>query len=207
MQMTAVTRNSLFAVALIAALALCSSGAEGAGLGAKAEIRQLFEGSSGESDVKECSTRKTRHFNEQTTKASGSRALTICERDARLTEGLVITNVVSHIVVRGTTATLRLKQFGDELEGQILELKLIKAGGLWKVDEILGFYHLDRDRLIALFKNAFTRPGAAVPKKTALCIYHGLRQATKEAITEYLYSGSDKAIEDQLYAPCLAKSE
>jgi hypothetical protein len=46
-----------------------------------------------------------------------------------------------------------------------------------------------------------------VPKKVAACIYHGLRQATKEEITEYLYSGSDQAINNELYDPCIAKFE
>jgi hypothetical protein len=206
--MTAAARNSLFAVALITSLALFCSCAEGATVaGAKAEIRQMFQGSSGESDVKACSTRKTQHFNEQTTRASGRRALQICEREARVAEDLVITDVASHIVVRGSTATIHLKESGDNLEGQILELKLIRVGGRWKADEILGFFHLDRNRLIALLKEEFTRPGAVVPKKIAACIYHGLRQATKEEITEYLFSGSAKAIRTELYDPCIAKYE
>jgi len=206
--MTAATRNLLFAVALIASLALFCTCAEGAAIaGAKSEIRRMIEGSSAESDVKACSTRKTQRFNEQTTHASGSRALKVCEREARLAEDLVITDVASHIVVRGSTATIHLKESGDNLEGQILEVKLIRVGGRWKADEILGFYHLDRNRLIALFKEEFTRPGAVVPKKIAACIYHGLRQATKDEITEYLYSGSDQAINNELYDPCIAKFE
>jgi hypothetical protein len=109
-------------------------------------------------------------------------------------------------VVRGSTATLHLKQSGNNLEGQILEVKMIRVGGRWKADEILGFFHLDRDRLIAAFKEAFTQPGSVVPKKVASCIYYGLRHATKEEITEYLYGGSHAAI-NELYDPCIAKIE
>jgi hypothetical protein len=50
-----------------------------------------------------------------------------------------------------------------------------------------------RIRSIEVFKEEFSRPGADVPAKVATCIYSGLRHASKEEITEYLFSGSSEA--------------
>jgi hypothetical protein len=84
-----------------------------------------------------------------------------------------------------------------------LKIRLIRVGGRWKADEILGFFHLDRDKLIEVFKEEFSKPRNHIPAKFAACVYRGLRHASAEKITEYLLSGSNEAILG-LYDSCLA---
>jgi hypothetical protein len=147
---------------------------------------------------------RDQRFREQTTGTTGKRALKVCEREAHIPEDQA-KSVVSHIAVRGWTATVHLRLYGNDLEGQILEIRLIRIGARWKADEILGFFHLDRDRIIEAFKEEFTRPGAGVPPKVAACIYGRLRHATEEEMTEYLFGGTSRDL-DGLYGPCLPGS-
>jgi hypothetical protein len=170
----------------------------------KTEIKAIFRTTPTENAVTSCSIEETQRFREQTTGAPGKRALKVCEREARLPENQTTSDIVSHIRVSGWTATAHLRELGDNLEGQILKIRFIRVGGRWKADEILGFFHLDRDKLIDAFKEVFSSPGNYVPAKFAACIYGRLRHASGEEITEYLFSGSREAIHE-LYDRCLSE--
>jgi len=187
---------------IISLLLLCVFSGAAAAASPRTEIKALFSSSANESAVRQCSTAETQRFREQTTDTPGKRALAVCERDARLSEERAAVAVVSHIAVRGRTATLHLKPFGTNLEGQILRIRLIRFAGRWKADEILGFFHLDRDKLIEVFKEKFSSPGSHVPVKVASCIYGRLRHASAAEITGYLFSGSPEGF-NELYDPCL----
>jgi hypothetical protein len=190
-----------FAILMVVLSVFCGAASAAS---SKGEIRALFRPPTSADAFAGCSTDETQHFREQTTDSTGSRALKICEREASLPETLETSDVVSHIIVRGRTATVHLGQFENNLDGQILKIRLIKVGGRWKADEILGFFHLDRDKLIEIFKEEFSRPGERVPAKYAACIYSGVRHASAEEVTEFLFSGSSKAIVTKLYDPCLS---
>jgi hypothetical protein len=191
------------ALAFITSLLIfCACSSSTALASSKTEIKAIFLTSPTAQAVTQCSIGETQRFREQTTGTPGKRALTVCEREARFSENRATSVVVSHIMVRGRTATVHLRQFGDSLEGQILKIRLIKVGGRWKADEILGFFHLDRDKLIEAFKKEFSRPRNQVPAKYAACIYRGLRHASARQITEYLFSGSNEAFAE-LYDSCL----
>jgi len=193
----------VFFITLLFLFCACCGGTAAAS--SKTEIKAIFRTTPTENAVTQCSIEETQRFREQTTGTPGKRALKVCEREARLPENQATSDIVSHIKVRGWTATAHVREFGDNLEGQILKVMLIRVGGRWKADEILGFFHLDRDKLIRAFKEVFTSPGSHVSAKFAACIYAKLRHASGEEITEYLFGGSREALHE-LYDRCLTES-
>lgn len=96
----------------------------------------------------DCRRLHTLRFLEQATKLSGDAAVQACEEEALYEPAPAAERVtVSEIDVEGGCATATVALTGSQLDGQVLKLGLVEDER-WKLDWIVEFVALDREKLI-----------------------------------------------------------
>jgi hypothetical protein len=152
---------------LAAALAACG----GSGVGDRQEVEDTLVESALSTDPADCTRLFTRKVLEQTTKLRGEAAVRICEEEAAGGESAAEGASVAGIEIEGGEATADVSFEGSDFDGQTLTMALVEDDGAWKIDELLAFAELDREKLVLQFgRDIYSYVGSSVDAGFAECV-------------------------------------
>lgn len=174
----------------VAGLAACGSGGDDEG-----QIKEAIETSAASNDPADCKKLSTQKFMEQTTKSRGSEAVESCEEDASNEEG-VEKAAVSSVEIDGSEATAGASLSGSLLDGQEVEIALVKDDDRWKLDEITRFTAFEPAKVTAALEEEFAKPSAEISEKRAACIIKAFEAAPEAELEEALLSPSTEGFEE-----------
>jgi hypothetical protein len=183
-------------ILILSALALTACGSSG---GEDGEIEEVIETSATSTDPADCKKLNTRQFMEQTTQESGSAAVKECEEEAKKGEGAKSVSV-STVEVNGSDATAEAALSGGNLDGQTLELALVKDGDQWKLNEVVEFTKFDQGKLVEGLETSLSEAASEVSPKLGSCVIEAFKQGSQPEVEELLFGRSPKALEEVLEA-------
>jgi hypothetical protein len=177
---------------ILSALALtaCGSSADSEG-----EIEEAIETSATSTDPADCKKLNTEKFMEQTTQESGSAAVKECEEEAKNGEGAESVRV-SEVEVDGSDATAEVALSGGSLDGQALELALVKDGDQWMLNEVVEFTKLNQAKLAKVLEEGLSEPSSEIGPKFTGCVVDAFKQGSQAEVEDFLFSGSSEALEE-----------
>ncbi len=185
-------RLALACLLIVSAFAIAACGG---GSGDESQIEEAVETSAASGDPADCKKLSTRQFMEQTTKSTGSEAVETCEEQAAENEG-VEAAVVSSVEVEGSKATADAILTGGALDGQEVEIDLVKDGDRWKLDEIAGFTAFDPSAVIASLEKEFAKPSNEISKSQTACVVDSFKAAPEAELEEALLSSTTEGFEE-----------
>jgi hypothetical protein len=177
---------------LISALALAACGSSGGG--DEGEIEEAIETAATSNSPSKCTEVETQNFNEQSTGESGAAATKQCEKEAPEEENAKSV-AVSNIEVEGEEATAEVAVTGSSLDGQTLELALVKEEGQWKANEITGFAKFNQEKLVEAIETQLGESEEIEPE-LASCIVEGIEEYSAEEAEELVLDGSHQGFEE-----------
>jgi ABC-type glycerol-3-phosphate transport system substrate-binding protein len=179
-------------ILILSALVLTACGSSG---GEDGEIEEVIETSATSTNPADCKKLNTQQFMEQTTQESGSAAVKSCEEEAKEEEGAKSVSV-SAVEVDGSDATAEAALSGGNLDGQTLELALVKDGGQWKLNEVVEFTKFDQGKLVEGLEASLSEASSEVDPKFASCVIEAFKQGSQSEVEELLFGNSPKALEE-----------
>jgi hypothetical protein len=128
-------------------------------------------------DPSSCEHRTTATYRSQRFGEHEPFALALCEQEA---PSRVTPNVrASSIEVNGDRATASARFAGSILDGSTVRLQLVDEGGWWRLDELLGFVHFDREGFRRGYRNQLLAAGAT--RAVISCVaQRGIRLSDRE---------------------------
>ena len=144
----------------------------------KAQIRFALSEWATSSDPEKCTQFSTQKGLEQGSGLQGEPAIRACEALAGI--GNAESVKVSSVDVRGATATAVVKVTGSDLDGQSVQVKLVKDDRRWKFDRLLAFKSFDRAAMNAAMEDLFRELGTPAPARE--CIVSQFEELTDEAV-------------------------
>jgi hypothetical protein len=179
-----------FALLLVLGLAACgggggSSDSSSSGSAEDGEIEVAIEKSVTEKDPSKCTELLTQSFLDQVEEGEGKAALEECEASAESGENDPESVTVTNVQIDGSKATADAKFVGSSLGGQTTTIALVKEGGQWKLNRLLGFVNLDTDALAKVFEEQLEGSNELTPDQIS-CIADGLRESSDEEIEALL---------------------
>lgn len=192
------SKRLLLLPCLLALSALALSACGGGGSDETSKVEETIETAATTTDPADCSKTQTQKFMEQTSDESGKDALKECEKEAENEEGAESVKV-SNVDVSGSSATGEAALSGGNLDGQTLEVALVKEGDQWKLNEVVKFTNFDQEKLVETFEREIEKeveesPGK-VNSKSADCFIEAIKQADKAEIEGLILGGSSKTLE------------
>jgi hypothetical protein len=185
---------ALTCLLLFSALALVACGSSGNG--DESQIEEAIETSATSTDPADCTKFETQKFMEQTAQESGKAAVKKCEEEAEAEEGAESVSV-SSVEVDGSTATAEAALTGGVLDGQTLEVELVKNGEQWQLNEVVKFTEFDRAKLVEFVEEEFAPSKAnGLSPKLAACFVEAFQEGSQAEIEELLFSDSAKGFEE-----------
>jgi hypothetical protein len=178
---------------LVLALALSACGSSG-GSSDKGEIEEAIETSVTSTKPSVCKEFSTQQFLEQSTNTEGAAAVKQCEENANENEEAESAEV-SEVEVNGSEATAEVAITGGSLDKQALEVALVKEGGNWKLNELVGFTKLNQSALAASIGSGLKEESPEVAE-LASCIEEAFEEADQAEVEELIISGSTAPIEE-----------
>jgi hypothetical protein len=184
---------------LIAALAPAACGGGGSstsGGDEEAAIVTAIEKSATANDPSKCTELQTQAFNEQEKAASGAEATEICEEEAEEQGSPAKSVDVSNVKIDGEKATAEAAIGGSALNGQTVELELVKEDGDWKLNQFLQFAKFSAAALGEAIEEALaSEAGEEVPAELGECIAAGVGKLSQAEAEEVAFEGNLKIIE------------
>lgn len=178
-------------IAIVSALALTACG------GSESEedrVEEVIVSSATNTDPARCTELNTQAFMEQLSQEDGKAAVEGCEQEAEGDEGAESVEV-SKIKIRGTNATASVAVVGTGLDGQSLEVAVVKDGDDWKVDEFVRLAKFDRDALVENFEREIAGSGE-INQALAACFVEAFEESSQAEIEKMLLGGSPKGFEE-----------
>lgn len=170
-------------IAAALALAACGSSDE------SSKVEEAIETAATTTNPADCAKFETQQFMEQISKENGKAALKKCEEEAENKENAESVEV-SDVEVEGTKATAEAALMGGGgLNGQTLEVALVKEGDQWKLDEAVKFTKFDSAKLVEAFEREIEKSGEA-NSKFASCFLEALKQADQAQVEKLFFDGS-----------------
>jgi hypothetical protein len=133
-------RGKICGVAAALAMAFAGCGGGDDSSSDEDEVREAIEQIAGSRDAGDCTTYATQAYLEQTTFETGAAAVEACEAQA----GTTATVDVEDVAVDGDAATATVATTEGELEGQTVEVSLLREDNTWKLDSLNDFVVFDR---------------------------------------------------------------
>jgi hypothetical protein len=196
-------RKRLLLLPCLLVLSALSLAACGGGGGDEGEIEDVIETSATSTDPSDCKKLNTQKFMEQTTQESGEAAVGSCEREAKEEEGAESAKV-SAVEVDGSDATAEVAFGGGHLDGQALEVALVKDGDEWKLDEVVEFTEFDRAKLVEVLEENLAEPSSEVNRKFGDCVVEAFKRDSQEEVEELVFGHSPQALEE-LFEACSSR--
>jgi hypothetical protein len=179
----------------VLALALSACGGSSGGSGDESQIEEAIETSATSTNPKAaCTEFSTQQFMEQSTSTEGAAAVKQCEENAKEEQGAESVDI-SEVEVEGSEATADVALTGGSLDGQGLEIALVKEGSDWKLNELVGFTELDAAALAGALGTSLKEEGGEAAE-LAPCIEEKFEVREQSEIEELVISGSTKPIEE-----------
>jgi hypothetical protein len=189
------SKRPLLLPCLVLALAVGLSACGGGSSDDEGRIEEAIERSAANEDPSVCTELQTRKFTEQTQQESGEAAVRSCEEEAEESEGAE-SATAANVAVDGSTATAEATLKGGSLDGQTLEVELVKDGDQWKLNEVVEFTKLDQPKLVETFEREFEKAKSEVSPQLAACFAEAFAKASRAEIEEMLFSGSTQALQE-----------
>jgi hypothetical protein len=164
------------------------------------KVEEAIETSATTTDPADCKKLETQNFIEQTSQESGQAALEECEKEAEKEEGAESVDV-ANVEVNGSSATAEAALTGGTLDGQTVEVELVKEGDQWKLNEVIKFTAFDKDKLIETFKQELSKTSNEVAPKFAKCFVGELEERDQGEMEELMFGG-DSATFQELAEAC-----
>jgi hypothetical protein len=177
---------------IVSALALAACGS---GKSDESQIEEAAETSATSTDPADCKKLSTQQFMEQVAQTEGPEAVKRCEREASEKKGAK-SATVSNVEVDGSKATADVALTGGGLDGQSVEVALVKEGNQWKLDELTGFVKFDEAKVISTLEEGFGKPSDEKSKRIVSCIIESLEEAPQAKFEDALLSASTKGLEE-----------
>jgi hypothetical protein len=194
-----VKRSLLFlSLVLIAALALAACGGGGSSTSSGDEegaIAEAIEQSATSNDPSKCTELQTEKFNEQEKGTSGDEATEICEEETEGNESPAKSVDVSKVKVKGEKATAEAAIGGSALNGQTVEIELVKEDGDWKLNQFLQFTKFNAKDLGAALEEEFEEAEEDVSPELAKCISAGVGKLSQKEAEAVAFEGKLEVIE------------
>jgi hypothetical protein len=179
-----------FAVLVVAlALGACGGSADETG-----EVEEVIEASATTTDPADCKKLQTQQFMEQISRESGQAAVESCEADAEDDEG-VSDATVSTVEVDGSNATAETALEGGGLDGQTIEVALLKDGDQWKMNEVVKFTDFDHAHLVQGLEEELADTDES-EAKFASCFVEAFKRASEDEVEELIFGKSPQALEE-----------
>jgi ABC-type glycerol-3-phosphate transport system substrate-binding protein len=194
MKGTPVLRHKLLLPAFVLALALGLAACGGSSESDEDKIVDVIETSATSSDPSNCTELQTAAFNEQDTQESGDAATKACEEEAKDEENAESVEV-SEVEVDGDTATATTAITGGSLDGQTVELELVKDGDDWKLNELTGFVDFDSAQIVATLAEGLEEEESIEPK-IASCIVETLENSDDSEIEDLVLNTGPVSFEE-----------
>jgi hypothetical protein len=168
------------------------------------EVEAAIETSATTTDPADCKKVNTQQFMEQVTRESGKAAVEECEQEAKNDEGSDSVSV-SSVEIDGSGATAEAALSGGNLDGQTLEVKLVKGGDGWKMNEVVEFSDFDRAKLVGALEGQFEESSDEIDPQLAACFVEAFEQGSQEEVEELLFKGPVDALEE-LFETCSSRA-
>jgi hypothetical protein len=176
-------------IASIFALVAC-----GGGGGEEAKVEEVIETSATSTDPADCRRFQTQEFMEQVSREKGEVAVEECEEEAEKEEGAESVDV-ANVEVSGSSATAEAALSGGSLDGQTVEVELVKESDQWKLNEVVKLTQFSREKLMEALEGEFSEHSGEVSPKLAACFLTAFGRAKKKEVEEFLFGESATAIE------------
>jgi hypothetical protein len=182
---------------IVAALALTACGGGGSSTSGgddEAAIVETVEKSATTDDPSKCTELQTQAFNEQEKGSSGKEATEFCEEEAEEQESPAKSVDVSNVKIEGETATAEAAIGGSALNGQTVELELVKEDGDWKLNQFLQFTKFSAKALGESIEEEFATSDEVSPQ-LAKCISEGVGKLSQKEAEAVAFEGDLEVIE------------
>jgi len=161
----------------------------------ESKVEETIETAATSTDPANCAKLETQSFMEQTSSEGGKSAQKGCEEEAEKGENADSVEI-SNVEVDGSDATGEVVLAGgNSLEGQTLEVALVKEGDQWKLSEVVKFANFDKAKLVESFEREIEKAGET-SSKFATCFIDAFKKADQAEVEAMLFSGNSKAFEE-----------
>ncbi len=184
-------------ILILSALALAACGS---GSGEEGEVEETIEISATSTDPADCKKLETQQFMEQISQESGAAAVEACERDAKEEKGAKSVSV-AEVEVDGSSATAEAALTGGSLDGQTVEVGLVKTGDRWQMNEVVKFTEFDQGKLVEGLEERLSKQSSGVDPKFAACAIEAFKEGS-QAEVEGLFFGSASGALEELFQAC-----
>jgi hypothetical protein len=133
---------------LVLPLTLSACGGDDDGGNDEEEITEAIETVAVSTDPADCTELQTQNFLDQNEIADGEEAIAECEEGAEDASGNPESIAVADVAVDGDSATASATPTGSPLDGQTLEVALVKDDDQWKLDEFTDIPNFDSQAYI-----------------------------------------------------------
>lgn len=178
---------------LLAALAVVACGS---GSSQESKVEEVIETAAATNDPADCEKLQTQGFTEQASHESGGGAVSRCEEEAVKREGVegaTVSNV--EVSANGSRAKAEVALKGGTLNGQTVEVVLVKSGDQWKLDEIVEFTKFDEPVLIEGLERELENGAGKVSPKFAACFVEAFNEGGKSEVEELLLAPAAEEVE------------
>lgn len=169
-------RLLLPAVLLIFVFGLAACG--GGGESDEDKITSTIETAATSTDPAVCGETQTLKFMEQTASGTGKEAEKECEKETKAGKNNPESVTVSKVEVEGEESTANVEFEGGNFDGQTLEVALVKEGGDWKLNELIGFAKFDAGAFVNVLAEQLEEEPSIKPR-VASCIVERLEELPK----------------------------
>jgi hypothetical protein len=187
-------------VVIVAALGLAACGGGGGSSssgssGDESAIEEAIETSASSSDPSKCTEIQTAEFNESESGETGAAALKTCEKEAEAEEDPAESASVSNVSINGESATAEAEVTGSALNGQAVELELVKEEGDWKLNKFLGFANFDGAALAEGLEEQLLEQEGITPS-LAKCVSEGVAEISTQEAEALVFEKESGPIEE-----------
>jgi hypothetical protein len=169
--------------------------------GDKAAVTAAIKEAATSTDPATCTRLETQRFVEQNELVKGPAAVQRCREHAADTADNPHTTNVSGVKVAGDVATARAAFEGGNLDGQAIDLRLVKQQGRWKLDHIDDFAKFDRKRFLTALGASLARPPSSQAPDTVKCIV-GRIGGLSDSDIQGIYVNGDAGTLASVSGPC-----
>jgi hypothetical protein len=152
-------------------------------------------------DPASCTRLETQRFMEQNALVKGKIAVQRCREQAPDAADNPHTTNVSGVKVEGDVAMAQAAFEGGNLDGQAIDLRLVKQQGRWKLDHIDDFAKFDRKRFLTALSSSLARPPSSQAPDTVKCIV-GRLGGLSDSDIQGIYVNGDAGRLATVSGPC-----
>lgn len=174
-------------ILLLSALAFAACGS-GSGSGNEGEVEEVIETSATSTDPADCKKLQTQRFMEQISQERGAAAVKACEEEDKNEESADSVSV-ANVEVSDSSAAAEAAFSGGNLDGQTVEVELVKDGGQWKMKEVIRFTEFDQGNLVEGLEAVLLKDPSEVNLGFAHCVIDAFKQGSQPEVEDLLFGG------------------